>query len=238
MESKLILFDVDGTLIDTAGAGKRAMEHAFGEVFGLEGFERADGVAYAGRTDPVILEGLARAFSIRPVTFRENRDRLERIFVRALAGEMARPDERRRLLPGVRPLLERLDALAEIHLGLLTGNIEAGARAKLEPFGLNHFFPSGGFASDHPDRREIARIACRKLSDLTGIPFRPEDVTVVGDTEHDVDCARANHYRSVAVDSGWVDRGALERACPDALLDDLSDPGVMQALGILDQAPR
>ena len=232
MERKLILFDVDGTLIDTAGAGKRAMEHAFGEVFGLDGFERAGGVAYAGRTDPVILEGLARAFGIRPATFREQRDRLERIFVRALAGEMARPDDRRRLLPGVLPLLERLEALAEVHLGLLTGNLEAGARAKLEPFGLNRFFAAGGFASDHADRREIARIACRKLSDLTGIPFRPEEVTVVGDTEHDVDCARANRYRSVAVDSGWVDRATLERARPDALLDDLGDPGVMQALGI------
>lgn len=234
MEPKLILFDVDGTLIDTAGAGRRAMEQAFGEVFGLDGFEQAHGVAYAGRTDPAILEGLAHAFGIRPATFREERNRLERIFVRALAGEMARPDERRRLLPGVLPLLERLDALDAVHLGLLTGNMEAGARAKLEPFGLNRFFSAGGFASDHPDRREIARIACRKLSDLTGIPFRPGDVTVVGDTEHDVDCARANHYRSVAVDSGWVDRESLERARPDTLLDDLSDPGVMQALGIGD----
>ena len=232
MEPKLILFDVDGTLIDTAGAGKRAMERAFGEVFGLDGFERAAGVAYAGRTDPVILEGLARAFSIRPATFRERRDRLERTFVRALASEMARPDERRRLLPGVLPLLERLEALDAVYLGLLTGNLEAGARAKLEPFDLNRFFAAGGFSSDHPDRREIARIACRKLADLTGTAFRPGDVTVVGDTEHDVDCARANHYRSVAVDSGWVDRAALERARPDALLDDLSDPGVMQALGL------
>jgi phosphoglycolate phosphatase len=208
------------------------MERAFGEVFGLDGFERADGVAYAGRTDPVILEGLARAFEIRPEVFRKERDRLERTFVRALAGEMARPDTRRRLLPGVLPLLERLERLDAVHLGLLTGNMEAGARAKLEPFGLNRFFAAGGFASDHPDRREIARIAHRKLSDLTGIRFRPDDVTVVGDTEHDVDCARANHYRSVAVHSGWVDREALERARPDALLDALSDPGVLEALGI------
>jgi phosphoglycolate phosphatase-like HAD superfamily hydrolase len=232
MEPRLILFDVDGTLIDTAGAGKRAMERAFGEVFGLDGFAEADGVRYAGRTDPMIFEGLARAFGIAPAAFRAERDNLERIFVAALAREMARPDVRRRVLPGVLPLLEGLEASDGVHLGLLTGNLEAGARAKLEPFGLNRFFASGGFASDDADRREIARIARRRLSELTGIAFRPADVTVVGDTEHDVDCARANGYRAVAVSSGWVDRAVLVRAQPDVLLDDLRDPRVLQALGL------
>jgi phosphoglycolate phosphatase-like HAD superfamily hydrolase len=228
---RLILFDIDGTLIDTAGAGKRAMERAFGETFGTNDFRRAEGVPYAGRTDPVILDGLARIFGVEPRRLERERATLQRRFVGALTEEMERPDTRRRMLPGVLPLLERLETMDGVHLGLLTGNLEAGARAKLEPFGLNRFFPAGGFSSDAPDRREIARIAHEKLSRLTGIEFRAEQVTVVGDTQHDVDCARANNFRAVAVDSGWVDRRELEAAGPDALLDDLAVPEVMTALG-------
>lgn len=232
MDAKLILFDVDGTLVDVAGAGRRSMERAFCEVLGVDGIERADAVPYAGRTDPLIFESMAAACGVEPTTFRERQDDLVRSFVRALEREMQRPDPRRCVLPGVRALLETLDAMDGIHLGLLTGNLEAGARIKLEPFDLNRFFPAGGFASDDPDRRAIAYIAHARMSELTGIAFRPEDVTVVGDTDHDVDCARANGFRAVAVDSGWVPRERLERSRPDALLNDLSDPDVMAALGL------
>jgi len=232
MRAKLILFDVDGTLVDVAGAGRRSMERAFCEVLGVDGIERAGAVPYAGRTDPLIFESMAAACGVEPTTFRERKDDLVRSFVQALEREMQRPDPRRCVLPGVRALLESLDAMDGVHLGLLTGNLEAGARIKLEPFDLNRFFPAGGFASDDSDRRAIARIAHARMSELTGIAFRPEDVTVVGDTDHDVDCARANSFRAVAVDSGWVPRERLERSRPDALLDDLSDPGVMAALGL------
>ena len=232
MRPKLILFDIDGTLIDAAGAGRRAMERAFREVFVVDGFESTARVPFAGRTDPVILEAIAETLAVPRPLFLERRDALLHAFIDALRLEMARPDERRRVLPGVQPLLEHLGAMTGVHLGLLTGNLEAGARVKLEAFGLNPYFAAGGFSSDDPDRRQIARIACRKLSQLTGVAFRARDVTVVGDTEHDVDCARANGYRSVAVDSGWVEREALERAGPDALLDDLEGPGVLRALGV------
>jgi phosphoglycolate phosphatase-like HAD superfamily hydrolase len=232
MRPKLILFDVDGTLIDAAGAGRRAMERAFREVLGVDGIEQAAGVAYAGRTDPMIFEATAEALHVDPAIYRSRRDDLIRGFVRAIEEEMRRPDPRRRVLPGVRALLETLAEMDAVHLGLLTGNLEAGARAKLEPFGLNHFFPAGGFASDHADRRRIARVAHDRMSELAGLVFRPEDVTVVGDTQHDVDCARANGFRAVAVDSGWVGREVLERAHPDVLLDALDDPSVLEALGL------
>ncbi len=224
MAASLILFDIDGTLVDTAGAGRRAIERAFLGLFGIEDVSaRCAEVAFAGRTDPVILEDVALAAGIRPQLYRERRGELERIFLDELAREMARSEPRRRVLPGVLPLLEELTTRAGVWLGLLTGNLEAGARTKLEPFGLNRFFPGGGFSSDHRDRRQIARIAHEKLSAYAGIRFSAASVTVVGDTEHDVDCAKANRFRSVAVDSGWVPRETLERAGPDYLLPSLAD---------------
>ena len=120
-----------------------------------------------------------------------------------------------------------------VHLGLLTGNLEAGARAKLEPFDLNRYFARGGFASDDADRRTIARIAWRRLCEWTGVSFDPTDVTVIGDTVHDVECAKFNGFRSVAVDWGWAERSELERADPDVLLDDLADlERTLAALGL------
>jgi phosphoglycolate phosphatase len=234
MPRSLVLFDVDGTLIDTARAGRFAIERSFHRVFGIDGVSaRAAGVEYAGRTDPAILEDTALAIGVTPELYRERREEIERRFLDELSAEMRRVEPRRRVLPGVLPLLCDLDARDDVWLGLVTGNLEAGARTKLEPFGLNRFFPSGGFASDHPDRRQIARIAHERLSALAGVVFPPSRVTVVGDTELDVDCAKANGFRSVAVDYGWASRASLERAAPDHLLDDLGDrERTLRALGL------
>jgi phosphoglycolate phosphatase-like HAD superfamily hydrolase len=230
MKPQLILFDIDGTLIDTAGAGRRAMVRAFREVLGLDGFDQTTGVAFAGRTDPAIMASLCAALGFDAGVFLERRPEIESSFLRALEDEMRGADPRRRLLPGVLQLLRQLQSMEQVHLGLLTGNLEAGARIKLACFDLNRFFAEGGFGSDDPDRRQIARIALSRVSRACGVAFAPEDVTVVGDTHHDVDCARANGYRAVAVDSGWVLRECLERAAPDALLANLEDPGVLRAL--------
>ena len=135
---------------------------------------------------------------------------------------MARHEPKRRSMPGVRPLLEALIERPDVSLGLLTGNLEAGARIKLEPFGMNRYFRGGGFGSDHSDRSEVARLAWLKLCNLTAIPFPASDVVVVGDTEHDVACARANRFRAIAVEAGWATREELQASAPDELLADLS----------------
>ncbi len=234
MAPLLVLFDVDGTLLDAAGAGKRALGTAFRRVLRVDGFEqRTEQVAFAGRTDPRIVADLAAALTIAPARLERERERLYRAYYDALGQELARDDPRRRVLPGVVALLEALGRREGVRVGLLTGNLEHGARIKLAAFGLERYFAGGGFGSDHVERREIARLAVARLETAGGLVYEPSRVWVIGDTEHDVACARANGYRSLAVQSGWVPRERLERAGPDALLDTLEDTAaVLRILGL------
>ncbi len=229
---QLLLFDIDGTLIETAGAGKRALERAFADAFGIDEFEqRTAAVEYAGRTDPGILASLADALGVPREHFEAQRETLLENYFEGLRTLLLEDHPRKRTLPGVVPLLEALAPLPRAHMGLLTGNMERSARIKLDAFDLNRFFPAGGFSSDHADRREIARAARQKLERHLGQPFAPSDVVVIGDTEHDVDCARANGFRAVAVSTGWVPRERLEAARPDVILDGFEDlPAVLTAL--------
>jgi phosphoglycolate phosphatase-like HAD superfamily hydrolase len=158
---------------------------------------------------------------------------LQRAYLSALRRELALPDPRRRVMPGVRPLLEVLAARPDVFVGLVTGNIEEGARAKLDAFGLNGYFVDGGFSSDHPERAEIARIAHERFSRRAGFRFPAERVMIVGDTELDVGCARANGFRAIAVESGRIPREALEASAPDALFTDLTNvEAVLGAMGL------
>lgn len=234
MEPRLVLFDIDGTLVDTAGAGRIGMQEAFLEVFRVDAVARATGtIRFAGMTDPNIFSALAEDAEIPPARFLQRVGELREAYLRHLQSAMRRPDDRRRVLPGVASLLDELDRRADVTLGLLTGNLERGARIKLEPFELNPRFPDGGFSSDHADRREIARIAREKISRRAGISFSACRTTVVGDTRHDVDCARANGFRAVAVNSGWSGRELLVASGPDAVFEDLTDLGaVLGALGL------
>ena len=137
MEPRLILFDIDGTLVETGGAGRRAMESACTRVFGIDGVAaRADGVRYAGMTDPVILRALAAALGIADDAFEARRPEVLRAYVQELEQVLALPEPRRRALPGVRDLLVRLQARDGVHLGLCTGNIEQGAWLKLRSVGM------------------------------------------------------------------------------------------------------
>jgi phosphoglycolate phosphatase len=230
MTPTLVLFDVDGTLVNTAGAGRRALERSFQSVFGLDDIaEAASRVRFDGKSDPTIIADIARESGVALPEIERRYPDLQRTYLDALRDELSRPDPRRRTMPGVLPLLEILIARTDVVLGLVTGNIEEGARAKLEVFGLNRFFAGGGFSSDHPDRAEIARIAHERLSRRAGHRFPPRQVMVVGDTELDVACARANGFVAIAVESGWIPRERLEAAEPDALFADLTDTAAVLA---------
>ncbi len=236
MNTTLVLFDVDGTLVDTAGAGRFALQNAFIQTFGIDAVASAENnrsVRFAGMTDPAIIEALAAAGGVPPERLGKQYPTLIATFYDLLKSEMKRLDGQARVLPGVIALLEQLDGLETIRTGLITGNLEHGARIKLEPFDLNRFFASGGFGSDHHDRREVARIGVEKMCKQYDLQVQPEQVVVIGDTEKDVDCARANGYRSIAVQFDWVSKRRLMASEPDIYLENLSDlAGCLEAIGV------
>jgi len=226
----LVLFDIDGTLIDAGGAGRAAIHAAFGDVFGVSAEAlRSTRVPFAGRTDPVIFRSIAAALGLGDGPYHRYLDALHDAYYRRLAELLERPDPRRRVLPGVRALLDALSARPRTHVGLLTGNLERGARAKLSALGLAGYFEDGGFASDSEDRREIARIAAERIARRIGAPVSPGRTVVIGDTALDVDCARANGFRCIAVGTGGADPATMGTWPCDARFADLADVGAVLA---------
>lgn len=227
-DRRLLLFDVDGTLVSTDGAGRRALGRALQAVFGTTG--SLDGYDLRGKTDPRIVLDVLEAVGLDREVVRARLDDCFDAYARALAGEIGsgRPV---RTLPGIEELVRRLHGRSDVVLGLVTGNIEAGARIKLEPTGLWPHFRTGAFGSDHADRRQLPSLAARRARALTGHVFAPGQVLVIGDTPWDVDCARSFGARAIAVATGHYRRTELEACGPDLLLDSFAD--VERALAAL-----
>jgi phosphoglycolate phosphatase-like HAD superfamily hydrolase len=212
------LFDIDGTLIASGGAGKAALETALAEAFGVT--RAIEQLQLSGRTDRAIVCDLFRMHILddNPANHR----RLTDAYLRHLPACLARSAGR--VLPGIAALLEELQARDDVRVGLLTGNYRAGARAKLGHFGLFDYFPFGGFGDLHLDRDDVAREALAAARQHCNGSVCPDRVWVVGDTPLDVRCARAIGARAVAVATGWHSLDELEPHRPDLLLADLSDP--------------
>jgi phosphoglycolate phosphatase-like HAD superfamily hydrolase len=209
------LFDVDGTLLLTDGAAREAFAHAVRERLGVE--DDLKDVAFAGRTDPLILADiLARHGRTLP-------DGEMPHFWEAACGRMEHllTPGRGRLLPGVIELLEEVAREPAWVPALLTGNTGAMARLKLRHFGIADRFAFGAFGDEAVDRNALARVAVTRAHDRYGVP--PGRCIVIGDTEHDIACARAAGAPVVAVATGVRDRAALAAHAPDLLLDDLTD---------------
>jgi phosphoglycolate phosphatase-like HAD superfamily hydrolase len=217
----VFLFDIDGTLLLSGGAGKAALEDALAEEFGIRG--TIEKLTLSGRTDRAILTDLLRMSGLE--NSRENHRRLVGAYLRHLPGCLTRL--RGQVLPGVVALLEALRARERTAVGLLTGNLRAGAGIKLGHFGLVGHFAFGGYGDDHHDRDEVAREALAAVRQCVGDKLDPRRVRVIGDTPHDVRCARAIGARAVAVATGWHGREELLACAPDLLLDDLSDPAAL-----------
>ncbi len=216
---RLVLFDIDGTLLSAGGISARALAATLHETFGTEGASAS--YDYSGKTDPQIVRELMGAAGFAEA---EIDARMEAALVgyraRLLAG--LRPEDVT-AKPGVRPLLEALAAEPQVTLGLLTGNLEPCARAKLAPLDVNRYFPFGAFGSDHEDRYRLPAVALERGRSVVGIAFEGADLVIVGDSVHDVLCGRGLGVRAVAVATGKTPPTRLSEVKPDALLDDFGD---------------
>jgi phosphoglycolate phosphatase len=214
---KFILFDIDHTLIDSAGSGALALNLAFQDVTGIgNGFA---GIRFAGKTD---LKIISDALEKNRIQIQDGwLGRFLDVYLAHLRTAMSRGAGC--VKPGVLDLLDRLVADQDFRLGLLTGNIEEGARIKLEPFGLNAFFQIGAFGSDSEDRNALLPLAVQRLAANTSILIDYRDCVVIGDTPLDVACAKAHEARSIAVATGPYAIEALQETDADLAMQDLSN---------------
>jgi phosphoglycolate phosphatase len=214
---RLLLWDIDGTLINSGAAGVHALIRATIERFGGDG--DLTGIEIAGRTDTGIAHQILEKYG-QPITD-DNVNALLDAYVRLLPEEL--PRRNGRVLPGIREVLESFSQRRDIALGLLTGNLERGARLKLGHYNLWEFFPFGAFADDHHDRNALGPCAINRALEKTATQFGPEHVDVIGDTGHDIACGKAIGARTIAVATGSWSRDRLAAHHPDFLFDDLSN---------------
>jgi phosphoglycolate phosphatase-like HAD superfamily hydrolase len=216
------LFDIDGTLIASGGAGKAALEAALAADFGVAGIDRR--LELSGRPDRAIIADIIAYHRLDPSP--ATTERIVASYLRHLPGSLA-VCRHGRVLPGIAALLGRLGSRNDVALGLLTGNLRAGARIKLGHYGLGDYFAFGGFGDHHHCRDDVAREALQEVQSRYNGRVRPDQVWVIGDTPLDVRCARAIGARAVAVATGWHSRAELCAHAPDHLFDDLSDPAAL-----------
>jgi phosphoglycolate phosphatase-like HAD superfamily hydrolase len=192
----LYLFDIDGTLVDTGGAGMAALKQATREVFGDEGPE----LDLAGATDRGIVGSIHRHYGVEFTD--EAFENYLTVYHERLAQNLARGEFAGRVIDGVSPLLRHLEADDSSALGLLTGNTAQGAGIKVRHFGLADYFAFGAYGCDHADRNLLGPIALQRAEKHTGKSFTADETWVIGDTPKDIACAKAIGARCLAVATG------------------------------------
>ncbi len=212
-----LLFDIDGTLLRTRGAGLSAIHKTMQEMFGIS--SALPQVSVHGRTDCGILSEIFAPFGL---DFSEHR----RVFLEKYCQHLrhALPDFEGHVLPGVFSLLEEIHSRPDVTLGLLTGNCEQAAQIKIEHFGLRQYFCGlGGYGDRATNRSDVARDALRAVRQHVGVAFDSEKLWVIGDTVDDISCGRAIDAKVLVVETGGCDIGELQTKNPDVALTDLSD---------------
>jgi phosphoglycolate phosphatase len=217
---KLVLFDIDGTILWSDGAGRRAMTEALTTVFGGAG---PTDYRYDGKTDPQIVRDLMRASGHTDETIDARFAPLMERYLGGLERELA-GGRRAHVFDGVRELLDQLEARDDIVLGLLTGNLRDGAAIKLQAAGIDiDRFRVCAFGSDHHARGELPGLAQRRAREELGLDIPGDRIFVIGDTPADIECGRAIGARAIAVATGRYTPEELARHQPYALFSSLAD---------------
>lgn len=217
---RLLLFDIDGTLIDSNGAGGAAILDAAEEHFGIQR-DALPPLQLAGATDPAIAMDIFQLVE-REHTPQEITAFLDR-YLANLQRRLQAADFSGYTLPGVVALLDALRNESDAHLGLLTGNVRRGAVIKLSRHGIYEHFIEGGFGSDHHDRNQLGPVALQRMQDATGTRFDLADVIVIGDTPKDIRCAEAFGAKCLAVATGQYSRAELSALNPWRCVDSFAD---------------
>lgn len=217
---RLILFDIDGTLIRSHGAGRAAMIYALERVFGTAG--PVDTYRMSGKLDPRIITDLMTAAGIAAADIEAKLPAVYELM--AENGRTTYCEKGITPCPGIIPLLAALAERDDVILGLLTGNVSLTAPLKLAAAGIDpELFRVGAYGSDALDRNDLPAIAMERATQLTGCQFSGNNTIIIGDTPADILCARAGKAAAVAVASGWHSAATLAQYQPDYLLDNLND---------------
>jgi phosphoglycolate phosphatase len=214
-DKRLLLFDIDGTLVSTGGAGFIALQEIVKRRFGVD--DPLDDIEIAGKTDANIAADILRKYEVVPTP--ENLSEFLDEYLERLARLL--PTLHGRVLPGIGEILPRMKSNSNHVLALLTGNLAKGAELKLKHYGLWDYFEFGAFADDHHDRNQLGAFARKRAAEKHGHEFDVARIDVIGDTAHDVACGKAFGARTVAVATGSWSAERLRAAQPDFLFDDL-----------------
>ncbi|MBN1996401.1 HAD hydrolase-like protein [candidate division KSB1 bacterium] len=224
---KVLLFDIDGTLVLSGGAGLRAMNEAFFRVFGVR--DALVNINLAGRTDTSIIKDAMQVFNIQ---FDDKKiEFFKQEYFELVKHEILVPGNGRRIMPGVKALLEQLSNISDVHMGLLTGNWETSGRVKLDFFDLGKYFNFGAFSDDSEWRDQLLPFAVKRFERLTGLLPEKSDIYVIGDTPADIMCAKPWQAVSVAVGASHYSVEDLKKYQPDFIFQDLTDESVLEILG-------
>jgi phosphoglycolate phosphatase len=214
---KLLLWDIDGTLMSSDNAGRRAMIRVLREAHGIDSL--LNEIDLRGASDQRIIRELFAHHRLPGEA--ATMTAFFELYFKLLAEEL--PKGRAMLYPGIDSLLEAISQRENIAQGLLTGNMQRGAKLKLEFVGIWTYFAFGAYGDDSADRNELGPFALRRAQDKLGIAFAPQDVFIIGDTPHDIACARAIGARAIAVGTGTHSMEELRAAKPDAAFTNLAD---------------